>query len=95
MAIYQGNQKVANNYYIDNTVYCVPVGTIISYTSNIVPTGFLICDGSEVSKNTYSDLYKVVGDKFGTATDTTKFKLPDLRDKFVQGANDKIGRAHV
>lgn len=91
MAIYQGNQKVANNYYIDNTVYCVPVGTIISYTSNIVPAGFLICDGSEVSKNTYSDLYKVVGDKFGTATDTTKFKLPDLRDKFVQGANDNVG----
>lgn len=91
MSIYQGNQKVANNYYIDNTVYCVPVGTIISYTSNIVPTGFLICDGSEVSKNTYSDLYKVVGDKFGTATDTTKFKLPDLRDKFVQGANDNVG----
>lgn len=91
MSIYQGNQKVANNYYIDNTVYCVPVGTIISYTSNIVPAGFLICDGSEVSKNTYSDLYKVVGDKFGTATDTTKFKLPDLRDKFVQGANDNVG----
>lgn len=91
MAIYQGNQKVANNYYIDNTVYCVPVGTIISYTSTIAPTGFLICDGSEVSKNTYSDLYKVVGDKFGTATDTTKFKLPDLRDKFVQGANDNVG----
>lgn len=91
MAIYQGNQKVANNYYIDNTVYCVPVGTIISYTSNIVPAGFLICDGSEVSKNTYSDLYKVVGDKFGTATDNTKFKLPDLRDKFVQGANDNVG----
>lgn len=91
MSIYQGNQKVANNYYIDNTVYCVPVGTIISYTSNIVPAGFLICDGSEVSKNTYSDLYKVVGDKFGTATDTTKFKLPDLRDKFVQGANNNVG----
>lgn len=91
MAIYQGNQKVANNYYIDNTVYCVPVGTIISYTSNIVPAGFLICDGSEVSKNTYSDLYKVVGDKFGIATDNTKFKLPDLRDKFVQGANDNVG----
>ena len=91
MSIYQGNQKVANNYYIDNTVYCVPVGTIISYTSTIPPTGFLICDGSEISKTEYADLYKVIGNKFGTATDTTKFKLPDLRDKFVQGANDNLG----
>lgn len=91
MAIYQGDKKVANNYYIDNTVYCVPVGTIISYTSTIAPTGFLVCDGSEISKTDYADLYKVIGDKFGTATDNTKFKLPDLRDKFVQGANDNVG----
>lgn len=91
MAIYQGNRKVANNYYIDNTVYCVPIGTIISYTSTIAPTGFLICNGSEVSRTEYADLYKVIGDKFGTTTDTTKFKLPDLRDKFVQGANDNLG----
>lgn len=91
MAIYQGNKKVANNYYIDNTVYCVPVGTIISYTSTIAPTGFLVCDGSEISKTDYADLYKVIGDKFGTATDNTKFKLPDLRDKFVQGANGNLG----
>lgn len=91
MAIYQGNKKVANNYYIDNTVYCVPIGTIISYTSTIPPTGFLVCDGSEISKTDYADLYKVIGDKFGTATNTAKFKLPDLRDKFVQGANDNVG----
>lgn len=91
MAIYQGNKKVANNYYIDNTVYCVPIGTIISYTSTTPPTGFLVCDGSEISKTDYADLYEVIGDKFGTATDNTKFKLPDLRDKFVQGANDNLG----
>lgn len=91
MGIYQGSKKVANNYYFDNTVYCVPIGTIISYTTNTPPSGFLICDGSEVNKTEYADLYKILGDTFGTSTDATKFKLPDLRDKFIQGTNGNLG----
>lgn len=91
MSIYQGDQKVANNITIENASYSVPIGTIISYASTTLPVGFLLCDGSEVSKTDYADLYVVVGNKFGTATDTTKFKLPDLRDKFIQGANDNLG----
>lgn len=91
MSIYQGDQKVANNITIENTSYSVPIGTIISYASTTLPVGFLLCDGSEISKTDYADLYAVVGNKFGTATDTTKFKLPDLRDKFIQGANGNLG----
>lgn len=91
MSIYQGDQKVANNITIENTSYSVPIGTIISYASTALPIGFLLCDGSEISKTDYADLYIVIGNKFGTATDTTKFKLPDLRDKFVQGANGNLG----
>ncbi len=91
MSIYQGDQKVANNITIENTSYSMPIGTIISYASTTLPVGFLLCDGSEVSKIDYADLYAVIGSKFGTATDTTKFKLPDLRDKFIQGANGNLG----
>lgn len=91
MSIYQGDQKVANNITIENTSYSVPIGTIISYASTTLPVGFLLCDGSEISKTDYADLYVVIGNKFGTATDTTKFKLPDLRDKFIQGANGDLG----
>lgn len=91
MSIYQGDQKVANNITIENASYSVPIGTIISYASTTLPIGFLLCDGSEISKTDYADLYIVIGNKFGTATDTSKFKLPDLRDKFVQGANGNLG----
>lgn len=91
MAIYQGETRVANNYQIDNSVYCVPIGSIIPYASTTLPKGFLLCDGAEISKTDYADLYAVIGDTFGTATNNTKFKLPDLRDKFVQGANDNLG----
>lgn len=91
MAIYQGNKKLAYSYNVDNSVYAVPIGTILSYSAAIPPVGFLVCDGSEVSKSTYADLFEVIGDTYGTATDTSKFKLPDLRDKFVQGANGNLG----
>lgn len=89
MAIYQGDKLVAENITIDKSLYTLPVGSIIPYGSNTAPTGFLLCDGSEVSKETYPDLYVVIGDSFGTATDG-KFKLPDLRGKFVQGANGDL-----
>lgn len=91
MAIYQGNKKLAYSCNVDNSVYAVPIGTILSYSAAIPPVGFLVCDGSEVSKSTYADLFEVIGDTYGTATDTSKFKLPDLRDRFVQGANGNLG----
>lgn len=91
MSIYQGDQKVANVYNINNNSYSMPIGCIIPFSGNTIPIGFLLCDGSEVSKTTYADLYKVIGNIYGTATDTTKFKLPDLRDRFVQGANGNLG----
>lgn len=91
MSIYQGDQKVANNITIENASYSVPIGTIISYASTTLPIGFLLCDGSEISKTDYADLYIVIGNKFGTATDTTKFRLPDLRNRFIQGANGNLG----
>ena len=90
MAIYQGNKKAG--YNIDTTVYSTcPIGTILSYGGSNIPSGYLLCDGNEVSKETYKDLYEIIGDTYGNSTDNTKFKLPDLRDKFIQGANNNLG----
>ena len=80
-----------NGEEIQGSLYSVPIGTILSYSATTSPVGFLVCDGSEVSKTTYADLFAIIGDTYGTATDTSKFKLPDLRDKFVQGANSNLG----
>lgn len=80
-----------NGEEIQGSLYSVPIGTILSYSATTPPVGFLVCDGREVSKSTYADLFEVIGDTYGTTTDTSKFKLPDLRDKFVQGANGNLG----
>ena len=91
MPIMQGDKKVANIYNINNNSYSVPIGCIIPFSGSTIPVGFLLCDGSEVSKTDYADLYAVIADLYGTVTDTSKFKLPDLRDRFVQGANGNLG----
>lgn len=91
MPIMQGDKKVANVYNINNNSYSVPIGCIIPFSGSTIPVGFLLCDGSEVSKIDYADLYAIIADTYGTATDTAKFKLPDLRDRFVQGANGNLG----
>ena len=91
MPIMQGDKKVANVYNINNNSYSVPIGCIIPFSGSTIPVGFLLCDGSEVSKTDYADLYAIIADTYGVATDTSKFKLPDLRDRFVQGANGNLG----
>ena len=51
-----------------------------------IPKGWLVCDGREVAKDTYSRLYNVIGDTYGTATSEDNFKLPDLINKYVKGS---------
>ncbi len=62
-----------------------PTGATISYAGNLAPAGWLLCDGTAVSRTTYSALYAVVGAQFGTGDGTSTFNLPDLRGRFVRG----------
>ena len=58
----------------------LPAGIILPFAGPEAkqPPYTLFCDGSEVEKELYPDLYAVIGDTFGTASVSTKFKLPDL-----------------
>ena len=69
------------------TLYAdLAVGSIVPFGGSTAPNGFLLCNGAEVLKTAYAELYAVIGDAFGTASDNTKFKLPDLRGEFLRGA---------
>jgi hypothetical protein len=74
----------------DNADYAqngVPVGTLIDYAGQTAPAGYLVCDGSLVSRTTYADLFKAIGTLYGTGDGSTTFGLPNLIDKFKQGAS--------
>lgn len=56
-----------------------------------VPTGYLECDGSAVSRTTYATLYTALGDAAGEGDGSTTFNIPDLRGQFIRGWDHGAG----
>lgn len=46
---------------------------------------WLLCNGQEVKRADYPDLFKVIGISFGSGNGTTTFNVPDYRGKFIRG----------
>ena len=63
------------------------VGEIKMWAGDTVPYGWLLCDGSEVSKTEYPYLYASIGDLWGTPNSSSNFKLPDLTGRVPVGYN--------
>lgn len=63
----------------------LPIGTIMPYTSDTIPNGWLLCDGSAVSRATYSELFDLIGTTYGTGDGNTTFNLPNLKGKVAVG----------
>jgi phage-related tail fiber protein len=62
----------------------VPPGAILYFARNTAPVGYLICNGSIVSRTTYSSLFSAIGTTFGAGNGTTTFGVPDLRGEFIR-----------
>lgn len=69
----------------------VPAGTIVAFAGSTPPTGWLLCDGSQVSRSTYSLLYSVTANAYGAGDGSTSFHLPDLRGRFLRGVDGSAG----
>ena len=69
-------------------VWTDDVGSIQSFgrSTDNKPQGYLFCDGSAISRNSYSELFQAIGTQFGPGDGSTTFNLPDLRGIFVRGA---------
>ena len=72
------------NYYHQNVNNSLPVGSIVAYSGLTAPKNYMLCDGSSISKEEYSDLYNVIGSIYGS--DENIFNLPDLRNRFIYGS---------
>lgn len=76
-----------------------PPGFIIPWGHNSIPTGFLLCNGDQVSRTTYADLFAAIGVTYGAgdgdASSGTTFNLPSLDGRQLlfqaSGANDGTG----
>lgn len=63
----------------------VNTGIIIPWSDTSVPSGFLECNGANVSRSTYAALFAIVGTTYGSGNGSTTFTLPDLQDDVVVG----------
>jgi microcystin-dependent protein len=68
-----------------------PVGSIVAYTVEKSPTGWLVCDGTSVNKETYSKLYEAIGNKFGGLVTDLSFNLPNYKGAFLRGIGANNG----
>jgi microcystin-dependent protein len=61
------------------------VGAIKPWTKSTAPAGYLLCDGTAVSRTTYADLFAVISTTYGVGDGSTTFNVPDLQGKMPQG----------
>lgn len=79
-----GAKYLADNQTFGDIIAVLP-GSGMLWFNNSAPTGYLICDGSAVSRTTYSVLFGLIGTTYGVGDGTTTFNLPDLRQRFPLG----------
>lgn len=89
-------RRVSKERIISN-IATVPVGTILPFAGTVVPTGYLICDGSEHLVATYSELFAVIQYAYKSLSLVTPgyFGIPDLRGRFPLGRDDMSNSAGV
>ncbi|MCD4769663.1 MAG: tail fiber protein [Bacteroidales bacterium] len=91
-----GNLKVDGDLDIDVSSIIadiLPAGMIVPFAGDAgsVPDGWLLCDGSEVSRTSYDRLFNTISVNYGYGDNSTTFNLPDLRGRFLRGVDNGSG----
>lgn len=94
-----GNVRVTGNVTVDGSIQNsgtltdltgsvrTPAGTVLAYAGTSAPGGWLLCDGSAVSRATYATLFTAIGILHGSGDGSTTFNLPNLAGHFPVGIN--------
>lgn len=75
----------ADSGIVDNE-YLVPAGAIQAYAGTTVPSGWLLCDGTNYLRSQYPKLFAAIGTTWGAGNGSTTFAIPDLKDMFLRGS---------
>jgi microcystin-dependent protein len=89
-AITSGTLNAVTNFITTVTPSPVPPGVMTPYGGSSAPSGWLLCDGSAVSRTTYADLYAAISTTFGVGDGSTTFNLPNLQDRFPVGKGSTL-----
>lgn len=72
----------------------IPSGVVFPFAGTVAPYGYLVCDGSAISRSDYPALFVALGSgtQHGTGDGSTTFNLPDYRGRFMRGVDGTAGR---
>lgn len=62
-----------------------PTGVVLPYAGGTIPNGWMLCDGSIISRSQYPSLFAAIGTIYGAGDGSTTFSLPDYRYSFLRG----------
>ena len=82
-----GTDIATTEWVVSQLSTSIPAGAIMYFAQSNVPDGWLFCNGSNVSRTTYANLFAAIGTKYGSGNGSSTFTLPNLRDIFIQGAS--------
>jgi len=69
----------------------VNAGYVLPFATSSVPSGYLECNGSALSRTVYADLFAIIGTTYGAGDGSTTFNIPDLRGEFIRGFDNGRG----
>ena len=69
----------------------LPIGVVLPFAGTNMPNGWLLCDGSAISRTGNSMLFGAIGTTYGGGDGSTTFNLPDLRGRVPAGKDDMGG----
>lgn len=93
----QDGDGVSRGYLLAviSAIAATPPATLTFYAGDVTipgpPTGWLLCDGSAVSRTTYAALFAIIGTTYGAGNGTTTFNVPDFRGRVPVGLDNMGG----
>lgn len=72
--------------YLPPTGDTLPIGSITAYGGESIPTNWLKCNGSEVSRTEYQELFEVIGTTYGSGDASTTFNVPNISERVIVGS---------
>ena len=71
----------------------VPAGMIMAFGGDLaqIPDGWMLCDGRQLSRSEYTNLYNAIGVAWGNGDNATTFNIPDMRGVFLRGVSYNSG----
>jgi microcystin-dependent protein len=89
-----GSALVSNNVSVGGIISGIgstPIGSVTAFAGSAAPAGWLLCNGSPISRTIYSQLYSIIGTAYGIGDGSSTFNIPNLQQRVPVGLDPASG----